>query len=169
MTSLCCDGRDRKLEAQRAAAARRLSQSQSNVEVLEQFSQCSELESLQSGSAHGDSVHDVMLRAYTSIGDIDAVYGCPSKRRAEPRARIRIYEHEGDWSRALNAYDVILNDAAHVIDPRLTEALYKQGSTHLLDAYMSRVRTDCESDDVREIRYQSALRNAKWDLHTSSR
>lgn len=47
-----------------------------------------------------------MLEAYTTIDEPDAVYGLPHPDQLA--ARLRMYEHENDWPRALGGYNMLL-------------------------------------------------------------
>lgn len=107
--------------------------------VSQSFTQDSQVDSL-SSDCEGVSlnVQDILLEAYRQIGDPDGVYGCGAGRLADPVSRflylslfffslfklllilvnismyfrIRMYEHEGQWEKAVITYDIGLQQHA---------------------------------------------------------
>lgn len=54
----------------------------------------------------GISLQDLLMDIYRSIGEPDSLYGCGGGRMLQPLARIRTYEHEAVWEKALVTYDL---------------------------------------------------------------
>ena len=69
----------------------------------------------------------LLLEAYSNIDEPDGIYGI--KVEHETRSHIKIYEHEGNWGKALEAYDRILSAESSILslhastNPRSLQAI----------------------------------------------
>ncbi|RVE64573.1 hypothetical protein OJAV_G00127090 [Oryzias javanicus] len=117
------------------------------------------------------SLQELLIEVYRSIGDPDSLYGCGGETMSSPLIRIRTYEHEALWGKALTSYDL------HATLPEVTrqvgvvEGLQNFGLSSILATYM----TGLESEGVewgaelRELRFQAAWRNSQWDCELAER
>ena len=78
-----------------------LSLSSSSLDVVSSGGRLLRQDSLLMGSHHG-----VLLEAYSQIGEPDALQGAAVVCSADSRVRLKIYEQEGQWARALGRYIV---------------------------------------------------------------
>ncbi|KAK7810840.1 LOW QUALITY PROTEIN: hypothetical protein U0070_020005 [Myodes glareolus] len=110
--------------------------------TFEEGSQGTTISSLSEKSKEetGISLQDLLLEIYRSIGEPDSLYGCGGGKMLQPLTRIRTYEHEAMWGKALVTYD-------------------------LETAISSSTR---QSGIIQELHYQAAWRNMQWDLCNSA-
>eukprot|EP00064_Thunnus_orientalis_P011981 superscaffoldBa00001786_g12014 len=52
------------------------------------------------------SLQELLIEVYRSIGEPDSLYGCGGETMTSPLTRIRTYEHEAMWGKALTSYDL---------------------------------------------------------------
>ncbi|XP_048753406.2 serine-protein kinase ATM-like isoform X2 [Ostrea edulis] len=132
--------------------------------ISQSFTQDSQVDSMSSDSEGVTlNVQDILLEAYRQIGDPDGVYGCGAGRLADPVSRIRMYEHEGQWAKAVITYDIGLQQhSKQEVD--LLKALDSFGSQHLLDSYLENYHKS-KSDEIRNLIFMSAIKVGKWDLN----
>uniref|UniRef100_A0A9J8D372 non-specific serine/threonine protein kinase n=1 Tax=Cyprinus carpio carpio TaxID=630221 RepID=A0A9J8D372_CYPCA len=57
----------------------------------------------------GISLQDLLIEVYRCIGEPDSLYGCGGGKLISPLTRIRTYEHEAMWDKALVSYDLHSN------------------------------------------------------------
>ena len=55
-----------------------------------------------SKSAQEVKVQRLLLEAYSRIGEPDGLYGACSAHATDEATRVRLYEHEGQWHKALS-------------------------------------------------------------------
>ena len=86
--------------------------------------------------------------------------------------RIKTYEHEGAWEKALCCYDMELDKRKY---PDLTLGMLKSlqqfGVQHLMNVYLKSCEgANGEQEDVniREIQYEAAWRNGQWKMEHST-
>ncbi|CAM5075810.1 unnamed protein product [Natator depressus] len=117
----------------------------------------------------GISLQDLLMEIYRSIGEPDSLYGCGGGRMLQPLARIRTYEHEAIWGKALVTYDLEASLPPATRQAGIIEALQNFGLCHTLSTYLKGLEYENTEwcAELREIRYQAAWRNMQWD-HISS-
>ncbi|XP_075580028.1 serine-protein kinase ATM [Pelecanus crispus] len=117
----------------------------------------------------GISLQDLLMDIYRSIGEPDSLYGCGGGRMLQPLARIRTYEHEAVWEKALVTYDLETSLSPSTRQAGIIEALQNFGLCHTLSMYLKGLEHE-NTDwcvELQEIRYQAAWRNMQWG-HISS-
>ncbi|KAG5269701.1 hypothetical protein AALO_G00205070 [Alosa alosa] len=112
------------------------------------FDECSQTLSISSVSEKsvedtGISLQELLIEVHRSIGEPDSLYGCGGGKIISPLTRIRTYEHEALWGRALTSYDL------HTNLPEVTRLV-------------GIVETE-EEEGARELRFQAAWRTTRWD------
>ncbi|KAM6342206.1 serine-protein kinase ATM isoform 2-T3 [Podargus strigoides] len=117
----------------------------------------------------GISLQDLLMDIYRSIGEPDSLYGCGGGRMLQPLARIRTYEHEAVWEKALVTYDLEASLSPPTRQAGIIEALQNFGLCHTLSTYLKGLEHENTEwcAELQEIRYQAAWRNMQWG-HISS-
>ncbi|XP_074906086.1 serine-protein kinase ATM isoform X3 [Buteo buteo] len=117
----------------------------------------------------GISLQDLLMDIYRSIGEPDSLYGCGGGRMLQPLARIRTYEHEAVWEKALVTYDIEASLSPSTRQAGIIEALQNFGLCHTLSMYLKGLEHENTEwcAELQEIRYQAAWRNMQWG-HISS-
>ncbi|XP_026541131.1 serine-protein kinase ATM isoform X1 [Notechis scutatus] len=117
----------------------------------------------------GISLQDLLMDIYRGIGEPDSLYGCGGGKMLQPLARIRTYEHEGLWGKALVTYDLQTSLPPSIRQAGLVEALQNYGLCNTLSIYLKGLEQQNEesSIELQEIRYQAAWRNMQWDQVSS--
>ncbi|NXY15996.1 ATM kinase, partial [Atrichornis clamosus] len=117
----------------------------------------------------GISLQDLLMDIYRSIGEPDSLYGCGGGRMLQPLARIRTYEHEAVWEKALVTYDLETSLSPSTRQAGIIEALQNFGLCHTLSMYLKGLEHENTEwcAELQEIRYQAAWRNMQWS-HISS-
>ncbi|XP_062423249.1 serine-protein kinase ATM [Rhea pennata] len=117
----------------------------------------------------GISLQDLLMDVYRSIGEPDSLYGCGGGRMLQPLARIRTYEHEAVWGKALVTYDLETSLSPSTRQAGIIEALQNFGLCHTLSTYLKGLEHENAEwcAELQEIRYQAAWRNMQWG-HISS-
>ncbi|KAK1190904.1 ATM kinase, partial [Pygoscelis papua] len=117
----------------------------------------------------GKSLQDLLMDIYRSIGEPDSLYGCGGGRMLQPLARIRTYEHEAVWEKALVTYDLEASLSPSTRQAGIIEALQNFGLCHILSMYLKGLEHENTEwcAELQEIRYQAAWRNMQWG-HISS-
>uniref|UniRef100_A0A7M4F6F5 non-specific serine/threonine protein kinase n=1 Tax=Crocodylus porosus TaxID=8502 RepID=A0A7M4F6F5_CROPO len=112
----------------------------------------------------GISLQDLLMEIYRSIGEPDSLYGCGGGRILQPLARIRTYEHEAAWGKALLTYDLEASLPSSVCQAGIIEALQNFGLCHTLSTYLKGLEHENTEwyAELEEIRYQTAWRNMQW-------
>ncbi|KAL8191035.1 UNVERIFIED_CONTAM: hypothetical protein K2H54_066883, partial [Gekko kuhli] len=113
----------------------------------------------------GISLQDLLMDIYRSIGEPDSLYGCGGGRMLQPLARIRTYEHEAVWGKALVTYDLETSLPPSTRQAGIIEALQNFGLCDTLSIYLKGLEQEnpeC-SLELQELRYQAAWRNMQWD------
>ncbi|MBN3300154.1 ATM kinase, partial [Amia calva] len=119
----------------------------------------------------GISLQDLLIEVYRSIGEPDSLYGCGGGEMLHPLTRIRIYEHEAMWGRALTSYDLHSNLPDVTRQVGIIEALQNFGLCGTLLTYLRGLDGDGAegSAELREMRFQAAWRNTQWDCVPAER
>ncbi|KAG8584718.1 hypothetical protein GDO81_004739 [Engystomops pustulosus] len=113
----------------------------------------------------GISLQDLMMDIYRSIGEPDSLYGCGGGKMLHPLARIRTYEHEAKWGKALVTYDLETNLTPATRQAGIMQALQNFGLSHMLSTYLRGLEHENPewSSELQEIHFQAAWRNMQWD------
>ncbi|XP_029458325.1 serine-protein kinase ATM [Rhinatrema bivittatum] len=113
----------------------------------------------------GISLQDLLMEIYRSIGEPDSLYGCGGGKMLQPLARIRTYEHEAMWGKALVTYDLEMNLPPATRQAGIIQALQNFGLCHTLSTYLKGLEHENAEwgEELQEMRYQAAWRNMQWD------
>ncbi|KAM9038350.1 serine-protein kinase ATM isoform X1 [Sarcophilus harrisii] len=141
--------------------------------TFEDGSQCTTISSLSEKSKEetGISLQDLLMKIYRSIGEPDSLYGCGGGKMLQPLIRIRTYEHEAMWGKALVTYDLETTLSPTTRQAGIIEALQNFGLCHTLSTYLKGL--DYEHSEwcaeQQELCYQAAWRNMQWEYCPSHR
>ncbi|XP_064968170.1 serine/threonine-protein kinase ATM-like isoform X2 [Musa acuminata AAA Group] len=132
---------------------------------------------------------DLLMAAYTQINEPDSIYGIIQSNQLT--SQIITFEHEGNWSKALEYYDLLVRSASigpgkHSVDDTLSSShategrscwksykglmrsLQKTGCTHVLDVYCQglTISNGCLQHDTEfaDMQYEAAWRSGNWDF-----
>lgn len=115
------------------------------------------------------SLQELLIDVYRSIGEPDSLYGCEGETITSSLTRIRTYEHEAMWGKALTSYDLhsSLPDAIRHVG--IVEGLQNFGLSSILSTYMRGLESEGVEwgAELRELRFQAAWRNTQWDFDIS--
>ncbi|XP_042315979.1 serine-protein kinase ATM isoform X2 [Sceloporus undulatus] len=154
---------DKQQERSTSKAARQI--------TFEEESQNARLTCLSNKSKEetGISFQDLLMEIYRSIGEPDSIYGCGGGRMLQPLARIRTYEHEAVWGKALVTYDLETSLPPSTRQAGIIEALQNFGLCDTLSIYLKGLEQENEEStmELQELRYQAAWRNMQWDQISS--
>uniref|UniRef100_A0A8C5CNQ1 non-specific serine/threonine protein kinase n=1 Tax=Gadus morhua TaxID=8049 RepID=A0A8C5CNQ1_GADMO len=113
---------------------------------------------------NGISLQELLMEVYRCIGEPDSLYGCGGEKMSSPLTRIRTYEHEAMWGKALSSYDL------HSSLPEVTrqvgiQALQNFGLSGILATYLRGLDSEGVEwgSELRELRFQAAWRSTQWD------
>ncbi|KAL4647243.1 serine-protein kinase ATM isoform X2 [Arapaima gigas] len=141
--------------------------------LFEESSQNSSITSLSEKSMEdsGISLQDLLIEVYRSIGEPDSLYGCGGGKMVNPLTRIRTYEHEAQWGKALTSYDLHSNLPVVTRQVGILEALQNFGLCSTLETYLRGLESEGAEwgTELREKRFQAAWRNGQWDCDLSER
>ncbi|EDO36404.1 predicted protein [Nematostella vectensis] len=114
------------------------------------------------------SYQSLLVDIYSSIAELDSVYGVGAGRLADLESRIRTYEHEELWEKAVGAYDLRMQESP-TAQIGMLKALKNFGLYHVMDNYLRGIPPDSlrTSPEVAELQFESAWRNCTWDIDTS--
>ncbi|XP_039987125.1 serine-protein kinase ATM [Xiphias gladius] len=117
------------------------------------------------------SLQELLIEVYRSIGEPDSLYGCGGETMTSPLTRIRTYEHEAMWGKALTSYDLhsALPEATRQVG--IVEGLQNFGLSSILATYMRGLEREGVEwgAELRELRFQASWRNTQWDCELSER
>ncbi|XP_077397669.1 serine-protein kinase ATM isoform X3 [Festucalex cinctus] len=117
------------------------------------------------------SLQELLIDVYRSIGEPDSLYGCEFETMTNPLTRIRTYEHEAMWGKALTSYDLhsTLPDVTRQVG--ILQGLQNFGLNSILTTYMKGLESEGVEwgAELRELRFQAAWRNTQWDCDLSER
>ncbi|XP_007934807.1 serine-protein kinase ATM [Orycteropus afer afer] len=135
--------------------------------TFEEGSQSTTISSLSEKSKEetGISLQDLLLEIYRSIGEPDSLYGCGGGKMLQPLTRIRTYEHEAMWGKALVTYDLETAITSSTRQAGIIQALQNLGLCHVLSTYLKGLDHENKEwcDELQELHYQAAWRNMQWD------
>ncbi|KAG7478644.1 serine-protein kinase ATM [Solea senegalensis] len=117
------------------------------------------------------SLQELLIEVYRSIGEPDSLYGCGGETMTSPLTRIRTYEHEEMWGKALTSYDLYSSLPEATRQVGIVEGLLNFGLSSILATYMKGLESEGVEwgPELRELRYQAAWRNTQWDCELSER
>ncbi|MED6266273.1 hypothetical protein CHARACLAT_000394 [Characodon lateralis] len=117
------------------------------------------------------SLQELLIEVYRSIGEPDSLYGCGGETMTSPLTRIRTYEHEAMWGKALTSYDLhsTLPEVTRLVG--IVEGMQNFGLSSILATYMRGLESEGIEwgAELRERRFQAAWRNMQWDCERSER
>ncbi|XP_019903465.2 serine-protein kinase ATM isoform X2 [Esox lucius] len=119
----------------------------------------------------GISLQDLLIEVYRSIGEPDSLYGCGDGKMINALTRIRTYEHEAMWGKALTSYDLYSNLPDVTRQVGIVEGLQNFGLSSILATYLQGLESEGVEwgAELRELRFQAAWRNMHWDCDLSER
>ncbi|KAK7882898.1 hypothetical protein WMY93_029072 [Mugilogobius chulae] len=117
------------------------------------------------------SLQELLIEVYRSIGEPDSLYGCEGETMTSPLTRIRTYEHEAMWGKALTSYDLHSSLPDVIRQVGIVEGLQNFGLSSILSTYMRGLESEGVEwgAELRELRFQAAWRNTQWDFDISER
>ncbi|XP_041796006.1 serine-protein kinase ATM isoform X2 [Chelmon rostratus] len=117
------------------------------------------------------SLQELLIEVYRSIGEPDSLYGCGGETMTSPLTRIRTYEHEAMWGKALTSYDLHSTLPEVTRQVGIVEGLQNFGLSSILATYMRGLESEGVEwgAELRELRFQAAWRNTQWDYELSER
>ncbi|XP_047449742.1 serine-protein kinase ATM isoform X2 [Mugil cephalus] len=117
------------------------------------------------------SLQDLLIEVYRSIGEPDSLYGCGGETMTSPLTRIRTYEHEAMWGKALTSYDLHSTLPEVTRQVGIVEGLQNFGLSRILATYMRGLESEGVEwgAELRELRFQAAWRNTQWDCELSEK
>ncbi|KAL2096545.1 hypothetical protein ACEWY4_008693 [Coilia grayii] len=135
--------------------------------VFDESSQTLSISSVSERSVEdtGISLQDLLIEVYRSIGEPDSLYGCGGGKIISPLTRIRTYEHEALWGRALTSYDLHTNLPEVTRLVGIVEGLQHFGLSGILSTYLRGLDAEGVEGgaELRELRFQAAWRSSRWD------
>lgn len=135
--------------------------------TFEEESQSTTISSLSEKSKEetGISLQDLLLEIYRSIGEPDSLYGCGGGKMLQPLTRLRTYEHEAMWGKALATYDLETAISSSTRQAGIIQALQNLGLCHILSIYLRGLDHENKEwcAELQELHYQVAWRNMQWD------
>ncbi|XP_076837050.1 serine-protein kinase ATM isoform X2 [Brachyhypopomus gauderio] len=119
----------------------------------------------------GVGLQELLMEAYRSIGEPDSLYGCGEGKAVSALTRIRTYEHEALWEKALSSYDLHSDLPEVTRQVGIVEGLHNLGLCSVLSVYLQGLeRQGTEwTPQLRELRFQAAWRSTQWDTHLTPR
>ncbi|KAK3513535.1 hypothetical protein QTP70_016470, partial [Hemibagrus guttatus] len=119
----------------------------------------------------GVSLQDILIEVYRSIGEPDSLYGCGGGKLINPLTRIRTYEHEAMWGKALASYDLHANLPEVTRQVGIMEGLQNLGLCGILNTYLQGLRRHGAewAPELREFHFQAAWRNTQWETDADER
>ncbi|XP_029922757.1 serine-protein kinase ATM isoform X2 [Myripristis murdjan] len=117
------------------------------------------------------SLQELLIEVYRSIGEPDSLYGCGGETMTSPLTRIRTYEHEAMWGKALTSYDLHSTLPEVTRQVGIVEGLQNFGLSSILATYLRGLESEGVEwgAELRELRFQAAWRNCQWDCEMSER
>ncbi|XP_059186754.1 serine-protein kinase ATM [Centropristis striata] len=117
------------------------------------------------------SLQELLIEVYRSIGEPDSLYGCGGETMTSPLTRIRTYEHEAMWGKALTSYDLHSTLPEVTRQVGIVEGLQNFGLSSILATYMRGLESEGVEwgAELRELRFQAAWRNTQWDCELPER
>ncbi|XP_030235860.1 serine-protein kinase ATM isoform X1 [Gadus morhua] len=120
---------------------------------------------------NGISLQELLMEVYRCIGEPDSLYGCGGEKMSSPLTRIRTYEHEAMWGKALSSYDLHSSLPEVTRQVGIVEALQNFGLSGILATYLRGLDSEGVEwgSELRELRFQAAWRSTQWDCDLPER
>ncbi|XP_033833204.1 serine-protein kinase ATM [Periophthalmus magnuspinnatus] len=117
------------------------------------------------------NLQDLLIEVYRSIGEPDSLYGCGGETMTSSLTRIRTYEHEANWGKALTSYDLHSSLPEAIRQVGIVKGLQNFGLSSILSTYMRGLESEGQEwgAELRELRFQAAWRNTQWDFDISEK
>eukprot|EP00795_Rhopilema_esculentum_P013768 gene13768-4694_t len=136
-------------------------------------SQCTQLEEMtdtSSGSEEKASCQRLLFEAYRSIGEPDAMHGVGTGYSTDIDARIKGYEFEEEFGKALLTQDLQVDADISCSPLALAQNLEKAGLHHVLLTYMRGLDKTFVQDAAayEALQLEACWRNGVWDIETQS-
>ncbi|XP_021355309.1 serine-protein kinase ATM-like isoform X2 [Mizuhopecten yessoensis] len=167
-SEIWCDSHRQQKEESRSLSAGSHSSSQS---LSQDFTQDTRIDSASSASTEvGINVQDLLLEAFQQIGDPDGLYGCGAGRLADTSSRVKTYEHENLWDKALVTYDIDTTSRTTDSSLGLLQALQNFGALEVLNNYFHGMSQGADvAPNIQELQYQAAWKAGQWTLDPTLR
>uniref|UniRef100_A0AAY5EVM8 non-specific serine/threonine protein kinase n=1 Tax=Electrophorus electricus TaxID=8005 RepID=A0AAY5EVM8_ELEEL len=119
----------------------------------------------------GITLQEILMEAYRSIGEPDSLYGCGGGKLFDPLTRIRTYEHEALWEKAMSSYDLHSTLPEVTRQVGIVQGLQNLGLCGVLNVYLQGLeRQGAEwTPELRELCFQAAWRSTRWDTDLAPR
>uniref|UniRef100_A0A672YB26 non-specific serine/threonine protein kinase n=1 Tax=Sphaeramia orbicularis TaxID=375764 RepID=A0A672YB26_9TELE len=103
------------------------------------------------------SLQELLIEVYRSIGEPDSLYGCEGETMTSSLTRIRTYEHEAKWGKALTSYDLLSTLPEVTRQVGIVEGLQNFGLSSILATYMRGLESEGVEwgAELRELRFQA--------------
>ncbi|XP_060585424.1 serine-protein kinase ATM-like [Ruditapes philippinarum] len=126
-----------------------------------------------SSSRSGVSVQDLLLEAYSWIGDPDGVYGCGAGRKADSSSRICTYQQENQWDKAVVSCDIQMSQSGTTNQYDLLNVLQCFGANHIFNTYLQGIMGQDDvpnlTSETRELQFEAAWRMGMWNLDSPNK
>jgi len=109
-------------------------------------------------------ISDVLYRSLESIGDTDSLRALDQIGSIDSQACL--FQHEGQWSKALQIYDLMLDNdttAQQVHNFNALKSLKEIGCLHMLKSNFVGANRLTSSAMVRELQHEAAWRSCEWE------
>ncbi|XP_060082468.1 serine-protein kinase ATM-like [Ylistrum balloti] len=145
--------------------------SSGSLSLSQDFTQDTRIDSVSCASTEvGINVQDLLMEAFQQIGDPDGLYGCGAGRLADTSSRVKTYEHENLWDKALVTYDIDKASSTAGSNLGLLQALQNFGALEVLNNYFHGISTGTDvAPNVQELQYQAAWKAGQWTLDPTLR
>ncbi|ODN04229.1 Serine-protein kinase ATM [Orchesella cincta] len=114
-------------------------------------------------------IEKLLLKAYTSIGEADATYGCGSARFTDVESSMHHMEQSMDWHRLLVLANGSSFDPESCQEAHVALSLKQQGLFNVLWAFLKGTESgETESgseDDITQVQYECGWRLTKWNMN----
>lgn len=113
------------------------------------------------------SSYELLLKAYTNIGEPDAVYGCGSARFSDGMMNISHLQQRMQFYRVLSASDGNAVDSNSPTKAGVGGALKDLALYNTLWTYLKGIETEDKvlDHDLAEIQFECGWRLSKWNLN----
>eukprot|EP00963_Diacronema_lutheri_P006938 scaffold622_cov335-Pavlova_lutheri.AAC.6 len=107
---------------------------------------------------------DILYRSLESIGDTDSVRALDQMGPID--SQVRLFQHEGQWSKALQLYDLMLDNDMDGVDTHRLDALRSLkeiGCLHMLKRNSLGASELAGSRLIQELQHEAAWRSCRWE------
>lgn len=109
----------------------------------------------------------LLLKAYSSIGEVDAAFGCGSARFADTQSTIQHVGRQREWARLLTLANGSSLDRESCSDIHVVESLKQLGACNILWSYLKGVETEHGGipEDLKQSQFECGWRLSNWDMN----